>query len=351
MLFFAVAITFVAAVSYHFGGSMRGMNSDQQSIHTPITETEHSEPFQNNAVEATSREQITLSNTPLTASKQAEAIEAKTEPYIPNYQSKTDNQGVLTGADIKPPAPGYLTGPSQSNNRVTTTLPSLPKEEVFNIPAKQAAKQPIYDKHNWPPGANGYIYSEDGGCIWIYADTNKPKYSELTPQEFPVAIRLNGQERLRSEQTLNEQLPNEREHTDKKVKRKLIATQQRSIYRNAEPLVSQRNLSETSTKIGNFYFRNFTTSDGQTVNGNSTRIGNTDFHNFTTSDGQTINGSSTKIGNFDFHNFTTSDGRSINGTSTRIGNFTFNNFNDSAGNSINGTTTNLGNMSFSNYNH
>jgi hypothetical protein len=109
-LFAVVVIMLVAAVSYYIGGSMQG----RQSIHTPITETE---PFQRNAVKATSQEQITISNTPQTASKQAEAIETK---------SKTDNQGVLTGADIKPPAPGYLTGPSQPSNQVSSTLPSTP---------------------------------------------------------------------------------------------------------------------------------------------------------------------------------------------------------------------------------
>ena len=96
-LFAVVVIMLVAAVSYYIGGSMQGTNSIRQSIHTPVKETKQS------------------------------------EPCIPNYQSKTDNQRILTASDTKPPAPGYLTGPSQPNNRASATLPSPPQDTVEDL--------------------------------------------------------------------------------------------------------------------------------------------------------------------------------------------------------------------------
>jgi len=79
MLLPAVVIALVAIFSYYIGGSMQGRHFDQQSIHTPITETEHSEPLQNNAVETTSQEQNAISDPGPDVSQKTEEIEADFE--------------------------------------------------------------------------------------------------------------------------------------------------------------------------------------------------------------------------------------------------------------------------------
>jgi hypothetical protein len=76
----------------------------------------------------------------------------------------------------------------------------------FNVSVKQTANQPTYDKYNWPPNATGYVYAEDTGYVWAYTDPNKPRCSELTPQEFPNA-RWNAQEQFYSEPILNYHRP------------------------------------------------------------------------------------------------------------------------------------------------
>jgi hypothetical protein len=128
-VFTVIVISLVAIVSYYIGVSNQSVNSDQQSP---------------------------LSNTLPIVPKQAKAVEAKPEPCIPN-------------------------------NRVTTTLPSLPKEEVFNIPTKQTTNQPIYDKHNWPSGATGYVHTKDGGYTWIYTNPNQEQ--SVTSNSSPVVIK------------------------------------------------------------------------------------------------------------------------------------------------------------------
>lgn len=62
LLFSAVAVTFVAAVSYHFGGSMQGRNSNQKSPHI-VAEPNYSPHSQRNTVDLSNKERGSV-NTP-----------------------------------------------------------------------------------------------------------------------------------------------------------------------------------------------------------------------------------------------------------------------------------------------
>jgi hypothetical protein len=77
-IFIAIVIAFVAAVSFYIGGSMRGRNPNQQSIPTPIVETEHSILPQKDAVEETNRKQIVISRTPPLPQTQSISQELRT---------------------------------------------------------------------------------------------------------------------------------------------------------------------------------------------------------------------------------------------------------------------------------
>ncbi len=88
LLFFTVAITFVAAVSYHLGSSMQGKHFDRQSIRTPVIEPVHSVPTPKDTVLATCPEQNTMPAPGPDISKKTAEIEAdfvrrkqKTEEY------------------------------------------------------------------------------------------------------------------------------------------------------------------------------------------------------------------------------------------------------------------------------
>jgi hypothetical protein len=84
LLFPAVAITLVAAVSYHIGSSKQGANSDQQSI-PAADEPEHSAPSEINTVEAMSREKVVEPVISPTVSKEIEADFEQRKQKIENY--------------------------------------------------------------------------------------------------------------------------------------------------------------------------------------------------------------------------------------------------------------------------
>ncbi|MGA2092007.1 MAG: hypothetical protein ABSH16_01180 [Sedimentisphaerales bacterium] len=60
LLFYAVVITFVAVISYHFGGSMQGRNPNQKSLHI-VTESNHS-PC--NTIDLSNKEQGPIDTSP-----------------------------------------------------------------------------------------------------------------------------------------------------------------------------------------------------------------------------------------------------------------------------------------------
>ena len=136
-VFTVIAISLVAIVSYYTGVCGRTKNT--------VIETEQpTQLSQKNVTEIPNQERSDISNTSSVAN-QTEAIEAKPKPS------------------------------------------SLPKEEVFDIPAKQTTNQPIYDKHNWPSGATGYVHTKDGGYTWIYTTPNQEQ--SVTSNSSPVVIK------------------------------------------------------------------------------------------------------------------------------------------------------------------
>ncbi|MGA1979638.1 MAG: hypothetical protein ABSG99_03610 [Sedimentisphaerales bacterium] len=129
-VFTVIVISLVAIASYYIGVSNQRGNPNQQSI---------------------------PSNTLPIIPNQAKAIEVKPEPCIPNYQSKMDNQRILTGVDAKPSTLQVITVPSQPNNRVVTMLPSPPKDalDILNLRYKlyQGVAKAEYEKDMTNAGA------------------------------------------------------------------------------------------------------------------------------------------------------------------------------------------------------
>jgi hypothetical protein len=121
---------------------------------------------------------------------------------IDNYYIGVSNQTVnpnqqATPSDILPITPKQAeaveTAASESQN-FKNVLESAQKGEpkTDNQKILTDANQPTYNKHNWPPNATGYIYAEDTGYTWIYAES-KPNYQSkmdnqrvLTSADLPV---------------------------------------------------------------------------------------------------------------------------------------------------------------------
>jgi hypothetical protein len=79
ILFPAAVVTIVAAFSYYIGGSMRGRNSERQSIPLPITEIGYSVPTQKDTVEVTGQTQNTIVGSGSDVTKKTEEVEADFE--------------------------------------------------------------------------------------------------------------------------------------------------------------------------------------------------------------------------------------------------------------------------------
>jgi hypothetical protein len=67
---------------------------------------------------------------------------------------------------------GYCVGISKQTKATETKIKhsSIPKKDIFDILTEKTTNQLTYDKHNWPPGATGYIYADGEGYTWVYSN-------------------------------------------------------------------------------------------------------------------------------------------------------------------------------------
>lgn len=313
----AVILT-VAFVSYYIGGSMRGKNSDQQSILSPSKEIDH--------LDFVEDVNLVIDGILYSEDKPAAIIKGSIVHEWDTVQGKR----ILH---------------IYENEIELEQFGKIWRQQV-NKPEKVVARQGYYAS----PTLN-YENEKQDNQKRIYFEED---YDEVSQDEDRVANNNN----FRRSPLLEIDQENEYEQTSPHFRDITRITQTNPFDTSTKKggikfhntsCSNGDHIFGTSTSIGQFDFHHFNSSDGTSISGTTTNIGKFGFHQLSSSDGINMSGTSTRIGNFDFHNFTTSDGRNINGTSTHVGNFTFNNFNDSAGNSINGTTTNIGNMSFSNF--